>query len=113
LERLKNKIKKKRLHLKKKKSAVSSRHCTGSQISDHFSFADHKKMLAGKKFSTNEEVISGTEAYFETKEKSYYKNGIEKLLLQKSLVYVYLSFEMNRNNLKRVMLQVVLFLFQN
>jgi hypothetical protein len=36
-------------------------------------------MLAGKKFSTNEEVIAETEAYFEAKEKSYCKNGIEKL----------------------------------
>jgi hypothetical protein len=36
-------------------------------------------MLAGKQFSTNEEVIAETETYFEAKEKSYYKNGIEKL----------------------------------
>jgi hypothetical protein len=36
-------------------------------------------MLAGKKFSTNEEVIVKTEAYFEAISKSYYKNGIEKL----------------------------------
>lgn len=36
-------------------------------------------MRAGKKFSTNEEVIAETEAHFETKENSYNKNGIEKL----------------------------------
>jgi hypothetical protein len=36
-------------------------------------------MLAGKKFSTNEEVIVKTEAYFEAISKSYHKNGIEKL----------------------------------
>jgi hypothetical protein len=36
-------------------------------------------MLAEKKFSTNEEVIIKTEAYFEVMSKSYYKNGIEKL----------------------------------
>jgi hypothetical protein len=36
-------------------------------------------MIVGKKFSTNEEVIAETEAYFEVMSKSYYKNGIEKL----------------------------------
>jgi hypothetical protein len=41
--------------------------------------ADLKRMLAGKEFSTNEEVIVETEAYFEAISKSYYKNGIEKL----------------------------------
>jgi hypothetical protein len=44
-----------------------------------FLFADLKRMLAGKKLNTNKEVIAETEAYFEAKEKSYYKNGIEKL----------------------------------
>jgi [histone H3]-lysine36 N-dimethyltransferase SETMAR len=47
--------------------------------SDFFLFADLKRMLAGKKFSTNEEAIAETEAFFEAKEESYYKNGIEKL----------------------------------
>ncbi|GFU02016.1 putative DD34D transposase [Nephila pilipes] len=47
--------------------------------SDYFLFSDLKRMLAGKKFSSNEEVIAETEAYFEAKDKSYYKNGIEKL----------------------------------
>jgi [histone H3]-lysine36 N-dimethyltransferase SETMAR len=47
--------------------------------SDLFLFADLKRMLAGKKFSTNQEVITATEAYFEAMLKSYYKNGIEKL----------------------------------
>jgi hypothetical protein len=58
------------------KSVVSSRQCTVSQInqnsgkipphypdlapSDFFLFADLKKMLAGKKFSTNQEVITET-----------------------------------------------------
>jgi hypothetical protein len=79
--------------ISRKKSAVSSRsavQCTGSQInknsvelyelgyellpyppyspdvtpSDFFLFADLKKMFAGKKFSTNKEVIAKTEAYF-------------------------------------------------
>jgi [histone H3]-lysine36 N-dimethyltransferase SETMAR len=33
--------------------------------SDFFLLADLKRMLAGKKFSTNEKVIVETEAYFE------------------------------------------------
>ncbi|KAF7270317.1 hypothetical protein GWI33_016717 [Rhynchophorus ferrugineus] len=46
---------------------------------DYFLFPYLKRMLAGKKFSSNEEVIAEIEAYFEAKEKSYYKNGMEKL----------------------------------
>jgi hypothetical protein len=49
-----------------------------SGLSNFFLFADLKRMLDGKKFSTNEEVITETEAYFEAMSKSYYKNGIEK-----------------------------------
>jgi [histone H3]-lysine36 N-dimethyltransferase SETMAR len=41
--------------------------------SDFFLFADLKRMLVGKKFSTNEEIIVETEAYFEAISKSYYK----------------------------------------
>jgi [histone H3]-lysine36 N-dimethyltransferase SETMAR len=48
--------------------------------SDFFLFTDLKRMLTGKKISTNEEVIVETESYFETTSKSYYKNGIDKLL---------------------------------
>ncbi|KAF7262827.1 hypothetical protein GWI33_004005 [Rhynchophorus ferrugineus] len=47
--------------------------------SDYFLFPDLKRMFAGTKFSSNEEVIAETEAYCEAKDKSYYKNGIEKL----------------------------------
>ena len=36
-------------------------------------------MLQGKRFGSNEEVIAETEAYFEVKDKSFYKHGIEKL----------------------------------
>ena len=36
-------------------------------------------MLAGKKFSANEKVNADSEIYFETKDKSYYKNCFEKL----------------------------------
>ena len=47
--------------------------------SDFFMFSDLKRMLAGKKFKSNDEVIAETEAYFDEKEKSYYERGIEKL----------------------------------
>jgi hypothetical protein len=99
LERLNYEIKKKRPHLKKKKmlfhqDTVSQIKKTtklhelgyelllhlpyspGLALSDFFMFAVLKIMLAGKKFSTNEEVIAETEAYFEAKNKSY---GIETL----------------------------------
>lgn len=36
-------------------------------------------MFAGKKFSTEEEVIAETETCFETTDKSYCKYGIENL----------------------------------
>ena len=36
-------------------------------------------MLQGKRFDSNEEVITETDAYFEAKYKSFYKNGIEIL----------------------------------
>ncbi|KAF7275745.1 hypothetical protein GWI33_011310 [Rhynchophorus ferrugineus] len=47
--------------------------------SDYFLFSELKRMLGGKKCSSNAEVIAITVAYFEAKDKSYYKNGIEKL----------------------------------
>ena len=53
--------------------------------SDYWLFADLKGMLQGKSFSTNEEEILETEVYFEAKDKSFYKKGIE--LLEKG-VYV-------------------------
>ena len=34
-------------------------------------------MLQGKRFGSIEEVISKTEVYFEAKDKSFYKKGIE------------------------------------
>jgi hypothetical protein len=48
-------------------------------FSEFFLFADLKRTLAGKKFSTNEEAIVETEAYFEAIFKSYFKNGIKNL----------------------------------
>ena len=47
--------------------------------SNYWLFADLKRMLQGKRFGSNEEVISETEAYFEAKDKSFYKNGIKLL----------------------------------
>ena len=47
--------------------------------SDYWLFADLKRMLQGKRFGSNEEVIAATEAYFEAKETAFYKHGIEKL----------------------------------
>ena len=38
-----------------------------------------KKILAGKKFISNEEPIAETEAYFEVRDKAFYNDGIEKL----------------------------------
>ena len=36
-------------------------------------------MFQEKRFGSNEEVITETEAYFESKDESFYKKGIEKL----------------------------------
>lgn len=36
-------------------------------------FADLKKMLQGKRFSSNAEVITQTNAYFKSKKKTFYK----------------------------------------
>ena len=36
-------------------------------------------MLQGKRFGSNGEVIAETKAYFESKDESFYKKGIEKL----------------------------------
>ena len=38
-----------------------------------------QKNAPGKRIGSNEEVIAATEANFESKEKSFYKHGIEKL----------------------------------
>ena len=50
--------------------------------SDYYLFADLKELPQEKKFVSNEEVITETEAYFEANDKSFYKKGIE--LLKKS-----------------------------
>lgn len=47
--------------------------------SDFYLFADLKKMLQGQRFGSDDEIIAATEAYFEAKDKSFYKKGIESL----------------------------------
>ena len=47
--------------------------------SDYWLFSDLKRMFQGKRFGSNEEVISETEFYFEAKDKFFYKKGIELL----------------------------------
>ena len=47
--------------------------------SDYWLFSDLKRMLQGKRVGSDDEVIAETEAYFEAKDKSFFKHGIEKL----------------------------------
>ncbi|CAH2096946.1 unnamed protein product [Euphydryas editha] len=100
LERLKDEIAKKRPHLlfhqdnvpcHKSTKAMAKLYELGFELlpyspyspdlalSDFFLFSDLKRILAGKKFKADEEVIAETEEYFEAEHKSYYKNSIEKL----------------------------------
>lgn len=46
---------------------------------DFFLFPNLKKWLGGKRFTTNEEVIAETKAYFEGFPKSYFLEGLKKL----------------------------------
>ena len=46
---------------------------------DYRLFADLKRMLQAKRFGSNEEVILETEAYFEVKDKLFYKIERETL----------------------------------
>ena len=48
-------------------------------IQHYWLFADLKRILQGKRFGSNEEVISKTKAYLEAKDKSFYKKGIKLL----------------------------------
>ena len=42
---------------------------------DYWLFTGLEKMLQGKRFSSNEEVIVETEAYFKSKDESFYKKA--------------------------------------
>jgi len=46
---------------------------------DYFLFPNLKKWFRGKRFTTREQLIAETEAYFEGLDKSYYSNGLKKL----------------------------------
>ena len=47
--------------------------------SDFFLFPNLQKWLGGQRFTSNEEVIVQTDAYFENLSKSYFLDGLKKL----------------------------------
>ena len=47
--------------------------------SDYWLFSNLTKIPQGKRFGSNEQVIAESKAYFESKDESIYKKGIEKL----------------------------------
>lgn len=47
--------------------------------SDFHLFPNLKKWLAGRKFSTNTEVINAVDGFFADLDKDFYKNGISAL----------------------------------
>ena len=47
--------------------------------SDYFLFPNLNKWLGGKRFYSNDEIISQTNTYFDDLEKSYYLERIQKL----------------------------------
>ena len=49
-------------------------------------FADFKRMLQGKRFGSNEEVLLETEPYLEAKDKTFYKKGIKLLEKQNQCI---------------------------
>ena len=55
---------------------LNQRYSTDLVPSDKWLLADLKRILQSKRFGSNDEVISETEAYSEAKDKSFYKNGI-------------------------------------
>lgn len=105
LGRLKTEIENKRPHMKKKKVLFHQDNapCHKSQRtmvkmhelhiellphppyspdlapSDFYLFADLKRMLEGKRFTSNAQVIAETNAYFEDKDADFYRKGIEML----------------------------------
>ena len=54
---------------------------------DFFLFPNLKKWLDGKKFTSNEEVIAETEAYFPEFDKSYFSEGQKKMAEALGKVY--------------------------
>jgi len=103
LDRFNNILKKKRLHLAKKK-VFFQRQCTGlpgtdGQIQFCYELLPHSayspfsllrlfpvskpeemfEWFEGKRFITREQLIAETETYFEGLDKSYYSDGLKKL----------------------------------
>ena len=54
-------------------------YCSDLTSSDYWLFADLKRILQGKRFDFNEEMILETKAYFAAKDKLFYKKGIKLL----------------------------------
>jgi len=46
---------------------------------DYFLFPNLKKWFGGKRFTTREQLIAETKAYFEKLDKSYYSDDLKKL----------------------------------
>ena len=51
-------------------------YCSDLAPSNYWLFADLKRILQGKRFGSNEEMISETEAYFEAKDNLFYKKAL-------------------------------------
>ena len=105
LVRLKKEITKKRSHMKKKKvlflqgntpshksiAKIAKLHKLHFELlphppysldlapSDYYLFANLNRLLQGKRFGSNEEVIARTEAYFESNNKSFYKKKLQNV----------------------------------
>ena len=97
--RLKNEIGEKRLQMKKKEvlfhqdnapchkslATMTKLNELSFELLSHQPYSldlapsDLNKMLQGKRFYSNEKVITETDAYFEAKDKSFDKKGIEML----------------------------------
>ena len=65
--------------------------------SDYWPFAQLKKWLAGRKFHSNNEVITECETYFEGQDKSFYRKGIQ-MLERRWTDCITLQVMMNKNN---------------
>lgn len=60
-------------------ASLSHPHSPNLAPNKYWLFADIKNMLRRKKIAANEDVIAATETYFESKDKSFKRKGIEKL----------------------------------
>lgn len=63
-----------------KKTMINLPSCYSDLASSKFFLSlDLKRMLTGKKFTDNEEIIAEKGAYFEIKDKSYHKHFTDEL----------------------------------